>query len=71
MNEEASKIFYLLDEFNEYLNPIKSKNSDYTNYVKNANEILNNKLFSKAKIIIENQDYELLDELSLNGYIEI
>ena len=71
MNEDDSKIFYLLDEFNEYLNPIKSKNSDYTNYVKNANKILNNKLFSKAKIIIENQDYELLDEISINGYLEI
>lgn len=63
---------FLQDEFGAFMNEFKSKNkNDYYNYVKNADEILSNKLFTIIEEIIINNDFNQLAVLRINGGYQI
>lgn len=53
--------FYKKKDFENYLDNLKSKNTDYINYVENSHKILNNNLFETIKKIVETEDYAKLD----------
>lgn len=59
--------FYKKEEFEVFLNHLKSKNSDYINYVVNSDKILNNSLFKEVEKIVENGDFAKLDLLRIEG----
>ena len=63
--------FYKKDEFEEFLNHLKSKNSDYINYVVNSDKILNNSLFEEVENIVENENFAKLDLLRIEGVYKI
>lgn len=63
--------FYKKEEFEDFLNQLKSKNTDYINYVFNSDKILNDTLFKEVEKIIENGDFAKLDLLRIEGVYNI
>ena len=72
LNEKLNTNIPLETDFREFMSGFNDKNQkDYLNYVKNANKILDYRMFGLIKEIIGNNDYEKLESLRTEGVLLI
>lgn len=72
LNEKLNMEIPLQVDFREFMNHFNDKNQkDYLNYIKNANKILDYRMFGIINEIIENNDYEKLESLRIESVLLI
>lgn len=71
MYNNNETLFYKKNEFEDFIKNLNSKNTDYINYVSNSDLILNKTLFISVENIVDNESFEKLDLLRIEGSLKI